>query len=67
MAKRIRTFDYRLGSISDGEGRPVPSSAFVEIVDADDPQVLLGEINIEIEDAELHARKIVAALSAKPL
>lgn len=62
--KRVRAFAYRLGEITDANGNPVSDRAFVEIVDADDPQVLLGEINVEIEGAEAHARKIVAALSA---
>jgi len=68
MVKRIRSFGYHLGKITDGNGRPVSSDrAFIEIVDADDSQVLLGEINIEVADAEAHAKKIIAALSAKDI
>jgi hypothetical protein len=63
--KRIRAFGYRLGEIADGNNRPVSDRAFIEIVDADDPQVLLGEINIEIDNADEHARKIVQALSGR--
>lgn len=60
-------FDYRLGTITTAEGHPVADAAFIEIVDAVDPKILLGEINVEIENADLHARKIVAALSEKSL
>lgn len=66
-SKRVREFGYRLGQITDGNNRPISDRAFIEIVDVDDPQIMLGEINIEIENADMHARKIIAALSAKPL
>ena len=65
--KRPRAFGYHLGEITDGNNNPVSDRAFIEIVDLDDPQILLGEITIEINDAETHARKIVAALSPKSL
>ena len=65
--KHVRAFSYQLGEITDGNNHPISDRAFIEIVDADDPQILLGEINIEIADAETHARKIIAALSATPL
>lgn len=65
VAKRIRAFAYRLGEISDGDNMPVYDRAFIEIVDADNPRALLGEINIEAEDADMHARKIVSALNGK--
>ena len=64
--KRIRGFEYRLGDIRTGLGGPVHDRAFIEIVDADDPQILLGEINIEINDAKLHAEQIIAALAKMP-
>jgi hypothetical protein len=65
--KRVRAFGYRLGQIIDGDNKPVSDRALIEIVDADDPQVLLGEINIniEIDNADEHARKIVQALSGR--
>ena len=65
MTKRIRFFDYRLGEITDGAGRPVSDFAFIEIVDGDDPQVMLGEINIEAENARTHAEELLSGLAAK--
>lgn len=61
MAKGVSSFRYRL-VITDGDNS---GHAFVEIVDVDDSKVLLGEIYIEIENAEMHARKIVSALNGK--
>ena len=63
--KKPRTFGYRLGEITDGNNNPVSDRAFIEIVDADDPQILLGEINVEINDAPAHAQKILDALTRR--
>jgi hypothetical protein len=54
-------FLYQIGEMTDGNNRPVTDRAFIEIVEAHDPQIILGEINIEIADAAEHARLIAAA------
>ena len=49
--KQPAPFAYQVGEVTDGNNRPIIDRAFIEIVEAHDPQVLLGEIDIDAADA----------------